>query len=570
MTISSLATQLPPEILQDIVLYLSWKKLPMLTTICRSWNRALIPLLYRSVSLRGDEQFRLFFDALKTTVSHKQLSQHVRELSISCEGNSAPALPLQLVQSSTSNDSTTEKTYIDFLLSLPGMDSLAKITMDGVSYTDPLPSTKFFQDCLTVLSLDVQAMGNWCDMVTKFRSLQKLSLRFALRPMQGEISLQDFEKLHDALIHLRCFEVTAFSPFGDPPEHITPCDSVRDLTLSVEACAMWGPYFSRKYTNLETLEIDSSRVGSLVCDETKDLLIQSCRQLKTVLVYVGEDYNSFLDVLETANAPVRHIQYSFDAHGIIPRTMHSFQQTLAKVQISSCYVSFLELLERLKECPCLVDLQLYRADLEVDRILDELPGLQHLSLRGCYINVSRQSNNQGRLHKQLRSLELETDEIDWIDGIDNEVFVYLSQYCPCLVSLECRYYNQHNHLPVIYYPHRSLKHLSVTTYCRSLFKLVRTDDPEVLKQWSKRQYGLISSIDGERSHTQWFDVNTRDGPLQPSEAEEIIQDLRDRDENALYANMTRTRYDRRSDMPIISILCRYVDEITVGLWKVIS
>ncbi|KAF7730062.1 hypothetical protein EC973_003007 [Apophysomyces ossiformis] len=388
--------------------------------------------------------------------------------------------------------------------------------------------------------------------------------------MQGEISLQDFEKLHDALIHLRCFEVTAFSPFGDPPEHITLCDSIRELTLSVEACAVWGPYFSRKYTNLETLNIDSSRVGSLVCEETKDLLIQSCRQLKMVLVYVGEDYNSFLDVLETANAPVRHMRYAFDADDIFLRTMRSFQQTLTKVQIWSSDVPVDDILERLKECPCLVDLQLYKPELELDCILDALPGLQHLSLRACTVNVSKQNNNQGRLHKQLRSLELETDMIDWIDGIDDEVFVYLSQYCPCLVSLKCQYYTQHNHSPVIYYPHRSLKHLSVTTYCRSLFKLVRTDDPEVLKQWSKRQYGLISSIDGERSHTQWFDVNTRDGPLQPSEAEEIIQDLRDRDENALYANMTRRRYDRRSDVPIISILCRYVDEITVDLWKVIS
>ncbi|KAF7730066.1 hypothetical protein EC973_003011 [Apophysomyces ossiformis] len=558
---------LPPEILQDIADRLPRRTWPLLVTVCRSWYDALIPLLYGSVEIHSDKQFASFLNTLitmTTTRSNRSVVQYVHELRIEhvMYENNLP-LPAQLLSNTLPDASTTtannNKGYLKWLPFLPGLDYLERVV---VKHRFLIPSSlpiSYFRHRLRALSVTIMRKEEWYQAMTELEALEELDIYF--QPYKGTeardeiISVADLEMLHNTLSRLRCLRLDTLWSFRiEELQDIVPCHTVRELSLKKKSVYLWYPYFSRKYTQLETLSLSPPEYELFHTQKDAKSLAASCQHLKKLNMAGFEDYRLFLDHLASIRAPMTYLVCHYGEASWFGQKTQAFSRTLSQVNIWVKQKRDIhEILEPLKLCPVLVDLVIwfYQTPVEVDVILNALEGLEHLFLRAPQIDTRQntvlltEGQPWQQQHRKLRRLKIHAKEID------NQVYLYLSAYCPRLYSLGCWYDVPVRQEHTIYYPLAGLKCLDIHSEKDCVYKLTRlndtgcTADGDTVSQQSLRD-------------TRWYsyDSKKRLVRLKSTQLQEVLGNL----------GSVRTGGLRSS---LFTVLCHYVDSVKLNQQEVI-
>ncbi|KAF7729676.1 hypothetical protein EC973_004049 [Apophysomyces ossiformis] len=524
-TSSSQVKNLPAEILINIANRLSRRNLCNLVRVCRSWNRALTPVLYETTDtldfvslwrvrslfsfvsadpvsfvskthnlcpLSASHLVRLFeifsndndelfvslkeeyetsplwkplpfFDTLLYTETNKRLGHYVRILTNTDQTIVGSGLR-RLCPHLTEIHSAIPGPLL-FLLA--HWRHLRKISLD-VCLPQPLDfPTGFLEGRLTDLSLTINSFRGWLEVFSKIGSIQRLTMKFS-RPKNNEgeekILFEQFEALHRALPQLQFLALSDFRIRGEIPEHIAPCETMRSLLLFPPRGVHWGLYLARKYTKLETLSL----LGSVERTEIVPLAT-SCQNLRSLIMTATDVYYRFLQGLQAAQAPMTYISYERGPLTRLPDLIHGFCCTIKKLDINIEHEPLKNMpWAALKACTRLTELRLKSSGgLFLDSVVEILPNLKKLSLIAYRVVLSELHGTRSQPY--LKQLTMEATLIE------NGVYVYLSRYCSFLSSLICVY---HSYIPkssVIYYPNQSLQYLVVCSPYDCNFKIARIE-----------------------------------------------------------------------------------------------
>ncbi|KAG0171022.1 hypothetical protein DFQ30_001642 [Apophysomyces sp. BC1015] len=375
--------------------------------------------------------------------------------------------------------------------------------------------------------------------------------------------------LHDSLPRLRSLTMNGVSIYGDIPEHITPCDTVRDLSWAPADGHLWGPYFARKYTKLKKLKM---RLWWENCEDTRDdiiMLVKSCRHLEWFDCWGKERissiiYREALKVFHEIGAPLTYFNFNNWDSLLYAATVDSFYRTVSNVSFCTERITKVnKVVKPLEACLSLVELRLHclRADLEVDYILNHCKSLKSLDILGRTIRVSNHYtvNNQ---HK-LRKLMLHGD------NIEHNVFLHLSQHCSHLSNLECGYNSGSSKNCTIHFTIPGLQRLSVICHGDVVYKLTQLDKTERAIEQNVKYHG---SLDGYKikGWTRWY-CSGEPMPgvlrqLRPSEIDNISHQLRNVDDGCNVKQWEDDDEDQEllnnnNNQRIISIRYHSVNEI---------
>ncbi|KAF7721464.1 hypothetical protein EC973_004666 [Apophysomyces ossiformis] len=540
-SLSRAQTKLPNEILANIARRLSAKTLVIAVAVCRAWNTAMTPELYFSVTTRSEVQIKMFILTLIETNSNKRLAQHVRELTIGDQKYEASLHCLLEPFPDTIR-------HLDWSTIFPKDGHPVRIRIDYKIHTLDCAPMGFLQDRLSSLKLRINgSQADWVDVVSEFGSVEELSVQFYVP--YPNVPFSNLEQLHNGLRKLQQLHLIDVKFTGRLPEHIQPCATIRDLRLEVRRGKGWGQYFARKYTHLTKLHLSGIYGFFYNIDNEAKTLVESCQGLEELRIR-GLSYSS-LEMFASLGARLTYVPY--DKGYWFSKPFLNLHPTITTVKIKrGCYRGTIEeIMEGLKACPLLQDLEWYcrQDELCMDWVLYELHNLQRLDIEAR--NIRLKGNYSPATRCKLRTLGL--------NGrfIQNDVYLYLSRYCPRINQLTCIYRRSIEDPPTIYYPNPSLKYLKVWCEADCIFEFTQMNEEERIQEYKSRYSG---SSEGHRvpGYTEWLH-NPYSSPraITSTKAKDIIDQLRafglepsEENDRALKKALT---------IPVVSIICLFVE-----------
>ncbi|KAF7720568.1 hypothetical protein EC973_007440, partial [Apophysomyces ossiformis] len=435
----------------------------------------------------------------------------------------------------------------------------------------------FLQDRLTSLKLRIDGhQPGWVDVVSGFGSIEELSVDFdcGIDTTYLTLSFPNLEQLHNGLPKLQQLHLLNVTFAGGLPEHIQPCATVRYLNLDVGRGNGWGQYFARKYTHLAKLHLYCGNAFPYKDNNEAKILVKSCQGLEELRIR-KLSYES-LEMFASLGARLIYVPY--DEGYWFSKPLLNFHPTITTLKIKrNCYRGTVEeVIEGLKACPLLQDLELYcrQNELCVDWILHELNNLQRLYVEAPHIRLK--GNYSSATHCKLRNLIL-------CGGfIKNDVYLYLSRYCPRINQLACIYRGEIENSPTIYYPNPSLKYLKVWCEADCIFKFTQMNEEERIQEYKSRYSG---SNEGHRvpGHTEWLYIPYFSPPaITPTKLHKIMDKLRafklipfQKNDQALKVHKIidklrafKLEPSQKNDralkrvltIPVVSIICHFVEE----------
>ncbi|KAF7730306.1 hypothetical protein EC973_002550 [Apophysomyces ossiformis] len=555
--------RLPVEILDDVASYISKKSLLVAVCVCRSWNAAFSPLLYKSVEINSSKMCELLLTTLATATTQKHLGHHVRKLDIRYALKRPEISHLVRLCPFLGEIAAITSGADDYIPLLPQWHYLKRISLHLHGQSPLMLPAGFLQKRLTHLVLTIDDFSEWIAGMPLLPAIEDLTIYFRFKWKSGGwIQIDDLERLHEALPHLQSLTLEDVGISGEIPEQVVPCRTLRNLSLKWYSGYLWGQYFSQKYTNLETLTLSKHPLMYTTDVKLEILsLASSCRYLKKLTMNGREDYQFFLSILQTIQAPLTNItSYSHNSNAWFLKAIRSFRQSLSTVYIQERLgTGIADALTALKACSSLVDLRLecYNHDFEIDRMLEGLNRLKHLTVKGNRILVSGSCTNN--MYHHLIDLTMRGT------NIDKKVYHYLSQHCPRLHSLDCQYsfiapraVQQRNCLKQsysIYYPNPNLKSLNID--CRE----------EVLLALTMAQKSQASEPPRASRGAQWYHgKKNRVGRLNATEVPAVMGEASDEKGvfTAIGCQESKARSNKHPfpiDIPIVYVHCHKVEEI---------
>ncbi|KAF7729635.1 hypothetical protein EC973_004008 [Apophysomyces ossiformis] len=552
-----LIKELPPEILKSIAERLSRRSLRIALCVCRSWNNAMLPELYTSVIIYARRQFDLFTRSLERS---PRVGRLVRKLYLRLDlENDTFSLLARLCPFLVEIDTLSQDW--DRLNYFSKCKDLKKACIHFRPRVPRRWPPHFLRDTMTSLSFHTVDCSEWMDVLTKLSSLECVRIFLAINNahLHGNMSCTQLEKLHQCLPRLRDLTLNRVAIYGDLPEPITPCDTVRLLCLKLNHGSRFGEYFARKYTHLEMLHLDATYSDLIDVETQIKPLARSCGKLKSLTVIENGPsvYSKFLNVLQGTAAPLSNFKDDgYDEPWKIT-TISSFRETLSEICIAiETESSLQQIINLLKDCPSLTDLSLIYSQgrFNLDLILDELNGLTKLTLSADSIGLMK--NDNGCIQQRLRSFTAKSTIVQ------EAVFDYLMRCCQRLSSLEWHYCGGNCPSFTIYYTNPSLKLLDIKHYEDAIFKITRLNEEERVREWNHRYYG--AEQDEMKGFTEWYmyDNESPFKKLKRTEIEETVAKYKRYKEHELHAKSRGKRISAQK--PIISIICHWVDIIRIN------
>ncbi|KAF7721294.1 hypothetical protein EC973_004955 [Apophysomyces ossiformis] len=402
--------------------------------------------------------------------------------------------------------------------------------------------------------------------------------------MYGKLSFHELEQIHSNLPHLRHLELRRLCTIGDIPRDAIPCNTLRTLKLEMRNGHLWGQYFALKYANLEELHILNRHPIPLSFVREIKFLASANKHLK-VLNTAGESSYSILKILARVNAPVAAIHHTISDAFLFSKMIRSFQNSLSTISVSDQpEISRAEVLQQLQSCPSLINLDLWWLGgvVEIDWILSKLPNLKQLSVQADSISVSS-THGIARTHRKLEKLELDAHDIS------DKTYMYLSKSCTRLYFLSCWYLAEVVQSRTVYYPHTGLKCLQIrnggaSTFCTSgpthcMYKLIRMNEVERIRERDEQHDRLAEDMERRTSagaqwfhRTSWYDKMDVHPMKTPSDAQNKLCVYSDRECCYTQSTTPETRGNQQKpgNIPVVSIVCHYVDEIKLDGLQVLS
>ncbi|KAF7722665.1 hypothetical protein EC973_002876 [Apophysomyces ossiformis] len=551
---------LPREILQKIAVRLTQRTVVNLVYVCRLWNAILTPLLYKHIEIYSTDQFHQLHRAILSTASNRQLGRLVQEIWFSKEfDENAHILSLQEVTS------RNEAWYCSGLSSfLQEWEGLQKIHIEYRLRSPVALSSQFLRDRLLTLTMNIVQMEEWIDVISSFPCLQVLDMYFIANEeneTEGKVSFAQLETLQNNLVHLQSLTMEHLRINGDIPKEIVPCESVRSLSLSVKEGTRWGQYFAEKYTKLEYLEIMDTYEIPVHTDNELQPLVRSCHHLRTFLIDNEPAYRFVLRSLGERAAQLGYISYLGNDGSWLSESIQCFHKTLSTVHLySDIELPIEETVDHLKTCPSLADLRLVCASdtLFIDWLLDELGGLQHLHLSGDYVVIK--ARDSATIPHKLKTL------IMLVRHTEDSVYTYLSRCCPHLSTLDC-WYSKDDHRPrKICYPNPGLKHLGINVQGDCIYQIKKVAEVESIWEWNEAHQSFVEKKQN-RTCTQWYrKLNGTIVRFSSSAVAKFFNDQNDRI-NTIHtgiAQQSNQKSEVSYTLPVVSIVCHYVEEITLN------
>ncbi|KAF7720884.1 hypothetical protein EC973_005876 [Apophysomyces ossiformis] len=362
-------------------------------------------------------------------------------------------------------------------------------------------SADFPRYALTELTIYGDDYEQWVEFLAELPCIEKLRIQshdyaeYEANEDDCKISCNSLEKIHNCLPRLRYLCIDPYISFGNMPESIVPCDTVRELALTLVRGRPWGEYLAQKYTHLEKLYI-----GDLLSHD-EDSLEQLCA-FATGCTHLREfdsdeirTYRPFLDALSNVGAPIRELRFDlWDQQWVVDK-LDKFKQTCTSVRLRlqketlgwpvfGAFAPYLSLTH--------LTVDIHYGEMELDKILSQIEQIRHLS-------VTAQDFCVGRDRK--RDLRHNLDTLYLQGCINDQVYVYLSECCPRLSRLQCTYADAYRESCVIYCPNTSLKKLSITLSGDYVFKLAKIEDRNGSKNNNNESPRVSQNA---KSSTRWL------------------------------------------------------------------
>ncbi|KAG0177632.1 hypothetical protein DFQ29_004621 [Apophysomyces sp. BC1021] len=477
-----MAENLPCEIVKNITIHLPRNDPCTCLRVCRSWNTALTPTLYRAVEIHSERHFDRFHKALCDTKACNQLGHHVRKIDITDFVNYTKLTLLPKLCPFVTEFYYEDIRYPELATILQRWKYLARMPMVYISEKPLGFQLELFQKQITRIHISVDQYPEWIDLVSTLPYIRDLEVDFGSIEPSGStkyMALSDLEMLLNSLPRLHSLTMNRFSTYGDLPEDIAPCDTLNSLVLLPFAGGLWGSYFARKYTTLKKLELRTREYDSADLLMEIMTLVKSCRHLNRFTCSQEDIFSGIhknvLRILFENGEPLTYLDVSHYDACSYEMLVYDSHQTLSNATNSEIFInSTEELVKPLKACLLLVDLRLQ-----------------------FFLQLFGSRSRVGLLQKPRSSPVHGT-------VIENIMFPYLSYRCPRLSYLNCGYNVPHNNSDlVIHFPSPSLKHLKVKTGGKPIFKLTQMGKTERILERSVRYHG---SIDGHKtkSWTRWY------------------------------------------------------------------
>ncbi|KAF7722619.1 hypothetical protein EC973_002891 [Apophysomyces ossiformis] len=499
--------KLPAEILADIATRLPRRKLRTLVCVCRSWNAAITPELYQKIDIKSKEQFDLLIDTLINRAPHKRLGPtYITTYNPPAE-TTLPMTLFPLIVEITTPIFDSKKMY----LNLREWNHLRSIEINRTTRMPKNFPMELLGDHITKFSVKTNDLKQWLGVIAKLPGIEELEIcgnygednwwvskkdidedtdeeKDQEKDEDEDVTYEDLERLHQWLPRLRQLHLGFVEPYDDTlPDHIIPCDTVRELSIGARDSGSWGDYFARKYTHLEVLTIYPPQSGFSHLESDTRTILKSCAHLKQCWGASYEfHYNSIMPPDQFLDAFIH------------------FHTTLSEVTIfEDLGVPLQEVITSLRTCPLEYLYMNHKHDtVDVDYILDALSELRTLYIRGNAIGLLEAKNQT--VHRKLKRLSLEGD------GIDNQ-----------MVSLKGQF-----GLPFeIYYPHRELSVFKLLGENNFFYKLVRLNEPERIRERGDRPDGQ-SGTDETLGDTLYY-LCRKDGlrRVMPSDGKRMVSKL---------------------------------------------
>ncbi|KAF7728241.1 hypothetical protein EC973_006522 [Apophysomyces ossiformis] len=434
--------------------------------------------------------------------------------------------------------------------------SLENFTLECLTGFPASLPTEFLRDRLVILKITAESIQPWIKIIEQLPAVEHLTIERPRRGfgIAGELQYTDLETIHNNLPRLYSFSLFT-QVYGSLPRNVVPCDTVRQLSLVTEYYGGWGEYFAKKYQRLETLSIYKPGGYWHAPDDIRTLA-KSCFWLRRLSIDDYAAYCSFVDILQSIHAPVSYIYYASHDASWFFRVVDCFHKTISEVNVHvQNDVPVKLVLESLCNCRALTDLTLECSNyyFRIDMLLKQLKSLKVLSIKGPRIGVEKFRTRD--IQHCLKDVKMSAKVIA------NEVYMYLSQCCPGIVSLDCHYLCGRNYPVNIYYPQPGLRQLAVSSCYSYVFKLTRMTAEERIKEPSRKRCGS-NKIQQPVGCTKWYSTFEMYGAIpgyadnsRPHRIKEIVAEP---EENNNCANVFRAR------RIITSIQCSYVDRIVLN------
>lgn len=471
-------TQLPLEVIELVVYFLSNKdRLECLTT-CKAYYAAFYPILVRSVTIQYRRQFKQFL----TTMVRHSFGIHIREIHLKNRVGITQH-EFELLQ--------RHCPYIE-ILKFNDWRHYKHPTLQSFRYLQQIPKVydrfKGQQalldrgSSLTHLELSPRVVR---DLVLERLLLSFLTLGSHLTHLTldgyyspnthaGQLQFDHaaWQQLHQScphLTHIKMLTVNLTASLAQVKQMTTKEYVHEGMTSLIlrEICMdnpVWLVYLAAQYPNLTILELRFDLDAFTNYDESEEKLSRaSCSagflglanrltQLNSLSLQClkGSHFPGelFFDALTHREVRLQNliVRYSTDIlsrfglnKSILKAIIHGQQHTVRSLHIdmwANAHEHFFELLEQLSFCPRLVDLSLASDDfgkfnynpIPLDMLLSACPHLQKLELiRTALVIEDKHTSRQ--IHP-LRSLRIA------ISRVSESLFVYLTNRCPSISHLE--------------------------------------------------------------------------------------------------------------------------------------
>ncbi|KAI9251592.1 hypothetical protein BY458DRAFT_523695 [Sporodiniella umbellata] len=299
---TDLISKFPQELIDKICDQFTNQQKSVCQSVCQAWRDPFAKSQYYSIHIRGQKQFRLFYEALKVN------GHHIHRLTMT-------------------NVCLLAREFASLPDRFPNLNSL---TLAAVEVSDTTKSRNLFSQWKYLVSLDQDVMKNiyvsrilHLNLYLSFQRLSTLSDAKCLKTLtiqSGSISLGELEMIHENcphLTHLRLVDVTIEKSSALAP--IRPATSLRSLEVEsmpdLNASNSWSSYLSAKYPNLHHLvywsKIDHlASLRSLSAEEKFQSIAtisQCCQQLTSIYLLNIPVDEGFFRSLDQSEISLTHL-----------------------------------------------------------------------------------------------------------------------------------------------------------------------------------------------------------------------------------------------------------------------
>lgn len=600
MSTPQLCYNYPFEIFDKVSHYLSCKQKGVCRNVCKSWKSLFTPSQYRHVQIRGRRQFQYFFQALESGM----VGHYVRRLSVdgafmtSQELEALPSLCPNLVHLLFNGVDTTQDIHVSqwkYLRRLTEHQGL-NVTKQLLRAPDSILSS-LTHLCIRFSSPEVK--NSFIVSLYKAKDLECLSLDSVT------LSVSELEMIHDACPNIQKIRLinADLEPIGTTIEEKriiashcyrpARCMKILELQNSVNLYDNyeWLYYFASKYIDLVRLELwckYSVSTPSKVPPTASELeeryvalanIGVNCRSLKSVNLMNVTMNHWFFEAMD-------HVGIRLDSISLGDMTDMTIDMlqclVKSKQNVSSVTLwgwSSLCIQETMQETVTLLGIGSDRlssidfsmqfsgiknAPIPIDLILSHCTNLKQLKFDNiqAVLMTPMNAKKDDAVDGYDMSVKSQLQHLTFTNGsFRNQVFEYLSLYCPELTHLEinsCSLIGQ-------YYSEMDIKiHMPHHT-----FQSIRIDHARPpshyyqVKQASDIRLFDVSQI--RKNKRQWYELNEYE-----SYTSSLAFDYEQKSvEYSRPTNYMEHQVNNQPSGPSVSITCQDLIELYIGTFWVI-